>query len=478
MGKEIKKSEFSEADFNEYDKRLDAETKILKSLFERKYFTAMAPKCGIELEAWLVDKNFHPAPDAPEFLKDLSNPNIVAEIAKYNFEINGNPYEFNEEVFGIISKEMKIYWDLCKASAKKMKLMPVTIGTLPTLTADKMTLDILSPQKRYFALNNEVMRRRDHAPIVLNISGKDKLYYENDSVITECAATSLQIHYGVSLDDSARYYNAFVLASSFMAAISANSPFFYGKELWDESRIVIFEQSVAMDSFPDKNGNTTKRVTLGNGYCKESLMELFETNQELYPVLLPECRDTEPEDMKHLLLHNGTIWRWNRPLFCREEDGRLSLRIEHRVPSSGPTIVDTTANIVFFIGLVEYLANMDIAPETLIDFKTADKNFYNSCKKGLDAKVTWIDGKEYSMDDLMLTDIIPNVEKHLNDKRIKQTDIDYYLNDVILNRVKTKQNGANWQKAYINKNGYNFEGMLEQYMKYQLENLPVYQWKV
>ncbi len=478
MGQEIDSLNFLDLDFVVFKKKVDEETDILRKIFKDKKFTELPPKCGIELEAWLVDKNYKPAAESHKFLEKLNHPNIVPEIAKFNFEINGNPYECDKYVFSKISEEIKVYWGFCKQVAKEMELMPVIIGTLPSLTQDMLSLDVLSPQKRYFALNNEVMKRRDHKPILLNISGADQLKIEYDSVITECAATSLQIHYGVTLENSARFYNAFVIASSFMAAISANSPYFFGKELWDESRIVIFEQSVAIDSWPDKEGNTISRVTLGNNYCKDSLLELYEVNQELYPVLLPECKNTKPEELKHLQLHNGTIWRWNRPLFAIEKDGRLSLRIEHRVPSSGPSICDTTANIAFFIGLVEYLAHMKTPPESLIDFKTADKNFYNACKKGLDAKVKWIDGKEHNINELILNELMPNIQLQLENKGIEQADIDYFLNDVILNRVKTKINGAGWQKAYIKKHGTNFENMTRAYIENQLKNIPVYRWPV
>lgn len=46
------------------------------------------------------------------------------------------------------------------------------------------------------------------------------------------------------------------------------------------------------------------------------------------------------------------MWRWVRPLIGFDFDGQLHLRIEQRVPSAGPTLVDCVANAAFYYGMV------------------------------------------------------------------------------------------------------------------------------
>jgi hypothetical protein len=62
-------------------------------------------------------------------------------------------------------------------------------------------------------------------------------------------------------------------------------------------------------------------------YARESILECFEANRTRYPVLLPAVMDEPPESLAHLRLHNGTIWRWNRPLIGFDEQG-------HRIAGS------------------------------------------------------------------------------------------------------------------------------------------------
>jgi hypothetical protein len=50
--------------------------------------------------------------------------------------------------------------------------------------------------------------------------------------------------------------------------------------------------------------------------------------------------------LAELSLHNGTIYRWNRPIYD-VVDGRPHLRVENRVLPAGPTVVDAVAGGLF-----------------------------------------------------------------------------------------------------------------------------------
>ena len=477
MGQEIRGTSFTQADEQEYHRRLREETKILKRWFDHETFDNSQLKCGIELEAWLTTRDFIPWPKSDKFIEKLNDPMVVPEISKFNFELNTNPYEIEGKAFSKLEKEVLQVWENCQKTAEEMKLKAVLIGTLPTLRDYMLTMDNLSPQKRYSVLNKRVMDLRGDAPIVLDIQGRDAIHVEHNNVITECAATSLQTHFGCSQKDAPKYYNASIIASSLIAAVCANSPYFYGKSLWDETRVPVFEQSVNVKAFHKLHGETATRVTLGNGYVHDSLLELFIENLDGYPILLPEITESDPEWLNHLRLHNGTIWRWNRPLIGLNQDGTPSLRLEFRVPSAGPSIKDSVANAIFQIGLVHALFKEE-GIEKKIPFNVARENFYSACKEGFVANLKWTDGKMHTAQQLLMTKLLPEIRNSLKELGIDQSEIEHYIDGVIKPRLVTGQNGAEWQKKFVQAHGPRFQELMEAYYANQIKNIPVHEWDI
>ncbi|MDD1641634.1 MAG: glutamate--cysteine ligase, partial [Methylococcaceae bacterium] len=132
---------------------------------------------------------------------------------------------------------------------------------------------------------------------------------------------STSAHIQLPLRIAHHFYNASIIASAPMVALCANAPFLFGKELWHESRIPLFEQAVASGGFGGAAHGPLKRVSFGSDYAKNSIIECFEENLLHFPVLLPVDQNSAVEAFGHLRLHNGTIWRWNRPLIGFDEDG-------------------------------------------------------------------------------------------------------------------------------------------------------------
>lgn len=479
MGQDIQSSRFSQEDLEKFKKRLEQETNLLKSWFDENSFCKASPKIGIELEGWLVDKNSLPAPKSPDFLNSLSHKQIVPEISTFNFEINSNPYPFTGKSFRELSDEMNSIWSSCNKAALSLNIRPVLMGTLATLRPEMLSLDYISSNNRYRVMNNQIMDFRNGEPLHIHLEGKDEIDIDMDSVITECAATSLQIHLGVNQQNAKRYYNASLIASAFAVAVSANSPYFFGKELWDESRIAAFEQSVEMKDFKGRGGEYVTRVTMGDGYVQDSLFELFKENIDLYSVLLPELQESSPlENLDHLKLHNGTIWRWTRPIIGDSPNGKKHLRIEQRTPSSGPTIADSIANSMFFLGLCDFLARMAKAPEDLLSFYDNKENFYLASKQSLYCRVTWLDGKKHDMIHLIKNQLLPGIKESLQKRKIAQEDIDYYIGSIIQGRLDTGINGARWQKAWIHFHGKKFQELMEVYVENQKSGKPVHLWSL
>jgi hypothetical protein len=478
MGQEIHQQHFSEKDMAEFQKRLRDETKILKSWFDKDIFSKNSPMTGIELEAWLVDNDMLPDPVGEEFLKSLNDKQVVPEISRFNFEINSDPYDMTGKVLSTLQSELNTIWKKCENHAKDMNSNALMMGTLATLRPNMLSLEYLSPNNRYSVMNQQVMNFRHGKPMKIKLEGKDELELEMDSVIAECAATSLQIHMGVTQENAKRYYNASVISSAFVTALSANSPYFFGKELWDESRIMTFEQAVEMNSYRGKGGKNITRVTLGNDYVHNSMLELFLENLDGYPVLLPEVHEGPAEDLSHLQLHNGTIWRWTRPIIGIEKNGNHHLRIEQRTPSAGPTVHDSIANTAFFLGLCDYLATLETPPEDQLSFEDNRDNFYKAAKQSLYCRVKWTDGKLHDINELITNKLLPGVKQCLEKRGFDKEDLEFYIDHIIGGRLKKGINGARWQKAWIHSHGKRFQELMEVYLKNQASGTPVHEWKI
>jgi hypothetical protein len=259
--------------------------------------------------------------------------------------------------------------------------------------------------------------------------------------------------------------------------VSANSPFLFGKNLWAETRIPVFEQAVAVGGYDGAVFGPIRRVTLGSGYVRESLFELFEENLQHYPVLLPVDYGEAGPELHHLRLHNGTIWRWNRPLIGFDAKGRPHLRLEHRVMPAGPSLIDTLANAAFYYGTVTALAAREQAPESDLDFVTARDNFYEAARLGLRAHMVWLDGGHQPVLKILADELLPLAEQGLQQLGVAQDEIEYYLG-VVAARIDSGQNGTHWQRAWVERHGRNMQRLTTAYVKHQESGLPVHEWTV
>lgn len=475
MGDEIAHSRFSEADFANFQEHLAAETALLQQWFDERAFSTQVPVCGLELEAWLIDADAEPAPINRRFLERIDDPMVVAELARFNVELNVDPQPLHGGALGRLHSELDATWTKCHRVAQALDARPVMVGILPSVRQSHLTLANMSDLKRYRALNDQVLKLRDGAPLSLDIHGREHLAIEHHDVMLESATTSLQLHLKVGLDKAVRYYNAAQILSAPMVAASANSPYLFGRDLWEETRVPLFEQSVEVGGFAGASRGPVRRVSFGTGYAKESLFECFVENLEHFPVLLPTAVDAPAHELRHLRLHNGTIWRWNRPLIGYDGDGTPHLRIEHRVMPAGTSVVDSIASSAFFYGLVEALATREVAPELALPFATARDNFYAAAKDGLDAHITWLDGRRLPMQTLLLDQLVPLARYGLGLLGIDAGQRDLYL-DIIKQRVRNACTGSGWQRAWVARHGHDMQALTEAYYARQQSGDPVHDW--
>lgn len=475
MGQEINTIQFDQGDFCRFQQLLTQETALLEQQCAKDSLSTRSHVGGLEAEAWLVDSEYRPMPDNERFLAALNDSYVVPELARFNFELNVAPCALKGDGLKRLHQSLAQTWNRCRAQAELLGEHALMVGILPTVEEADFSLANMSPLNRYYALNEQVLRARLGKPLVLDVAGHEHLRVEQRDVMLESAATSFQVHWQVAGCDVRRYFNAAIALSCATVAVAANSPFLFGRDLWEESRIPLFEQAVEVGGFAGAARGPVRRVTFGSSYARHTIVELYRENLEHYPVLLPICANTGPQDLVHLRLHNGTIWRWNRPLVGFDEDGTPHLRIEHRVMAAGPTVVDSMSNAAFFYGAAQYLAAQVSGLETRLPFATAKHNFYAAAQHGLTARVAWIDGETLSVRALVLDRLLPAAEQGLAQLGVDATLAKNYL-DVIAMRVASGQTGSRWQQAFIAQYGRDFAALTRAYAEHQTGEAAVHTW--
>lgn len=474
LGQEIAATGFTEEDFERFRAQLAQETERLLACHASGGLSQAGPVIGVELEAWLIDRNFFPAPHNQSFLKRLGDPLVVAELSRFNIELNAPPQQLAGDGLLRLEYQLGDSWQRCVANAHKDVDTVIAIGTLPTLREEDLSLDNMTPSNRYAALNRELQSLRENRPLSIDIEsaipGGEALHTVHQDCMIEAAATSFQLHLQVPPAELPAYLNASMILSAPLVALAANSPFLFGKPLWHETRIPTFEQSIEQ-----AGGNALHRVTFGTGYAGPDPSAIFAENLAQYPVLLPFAGEDEPAHYPCLRLHNGTIWRWNRPLVGFDEDGTPHLRIEQRVMPAGPSTLDMMANAAFYYGAVHGLAQGCSNPEARLPFETARANFYEAAKHGMGAQLTWFDGERRGARDL-LEALVPLAAEGLKAQGVNGELVERYL-DVAAMRTATGQNGATWQLAHFARHGDVF-AMTADYLEHQRSGMPVHEWIV
>jgi hypothetical protein len=470
MGDEIHKEHFEQVDFDRFQQRLEQETELLRALFAERAFDNSTRLLGYELELCLADRNGDPSRINTSLLDAANNPLFTTELARFNMEINGNVFPFQGNVFHQIEADLAQLYQQAEDAARDLDSQIGLFGVFPSVTEEHLNPDTyMTELHRYKLLNRQLLSMRGR-PVRLHLDGEEQLDIEKHDVMLEALATSLQIHTQVPFDEIVPTYHAGLWSSMLVLAATANSPLVLGKCCWQESRIGIFKQSVDTRNSQEIEDRIVPRVHFGKGYI-ESLLDLFEDNFYYSPIL-PEVLDRPLEDLHHLALHNGTIWRWVRPIIARNKDGSYHLRLELRVVPSGPTLIDTIANLVFYVGLTEGLKTLG-TQLTQVPFKTLESDFYRAAREGLDTTAHWPDGEELPLKQILLERALPLARDTLQAAGIE--DSGYWL-DIIEARVTTGATGSKWISAHWKLFGDSAQ-LVRDYIAQAKTNKPVHQWQ-
>ncbi|HMK91117.1 MAG TPA: hypothetical protein VK446_15980 [Methylocystis sp.] len=467
MGEEIGASGFRSEDFALFSRRLAQETDLARAMFEAQAFAREGYRLGFEIEAWILDHNYFPAPVNERLLATLDNPLAVPELSRFNIELNCEPLSLASGALDRAEAGLSALWRDCNAVAHGLDANMVMIGTLPTIRDEDLSLANLTPLNRFVRLNEELQKQRAGAPVRVDISGEDRLLCEHHDLMLEAAATSFQIHLQTPADLALTFYNAGLAAAGPLLAACGNAPFLFGKSLWEETRIALFEQAI--------NFGSAARVGLGSGYLKRSGVEHFEENLRDHPPLLPVPFDDPPGKLRHLRLHNGTIWRWNR-LLIGFDDGAPHLRIEHRILPSGPTLADMIANTALYLGLVGHLAGLGDDGTGGLSFAEAAANFYAAARHGLEAEFAWPGVGRAPAGRLLLERLIPAARAGLAAFGLAAQD--GWRLDIIEARVRAQRTGAAWQRAALKAAKGDRHRLMAAYCERQRSGAPVHEWEL
>jgi CBS domain-containing protein/gamma-glutamyl:cysteine ligase YbdK (ATP-grasp superfamily) len=408
-------------------------------------------RVGAEQELILVDRQRRPSPVAMEVLEALDDDRFSTELARFNVEVNVPPIPAGPSVLSTVELEVTQLVERVAEEAARHGADVVLTGILPCLNQRDLTLDNITPKERYHRLNDATMALAN-GRVLLHILGSDELRVEHDSVMLEACNTSFQVHLQVGAREFPRVYNAAQAVLAPVMAVATNSPFLFGKRLWSETRIAVFRQSIDTRASSPALRELSPRVRFGDAWVRSSVVELFEEDIVRFRTLMTREPVEDPmavldqggvPRLACLQLHNGTVYRWNRPCYG-VTDGRPHLRIECRVLPSGPTVLDEVANSAFWLGLIAEHEHFGDIPARL-DFGDAKANFFAAARRGLHTSFTWLDGETVSARTLITQTLLPVAARGLARLGVAEDEAGRYL-DVIAERTRTGQTGSRWME--------------------------------
>src|SRR3954463_11741693 len=450
MGDEVVANVFTREDRQRYREKVKRNLDVFARMLSEARFDADKRSIGLEIELNLTEETGDPALANQHVLELIADEDFQTELGQFNVEINIPPRSLAAGVFAELEDCVRADLNNAEQAARGAHVHLLMTGILPTLTPDLLNRDALSANPRYALLNEQIFAARGE-DLHIVIEGPERLVMYADSIAPESACTSVQLHQLVDPAAFGPHWNAAQAIAGFQLAIGANSPFFFQRELWRETRIALFEQST--DTRPEelKAQGVRPRVWFGERWIT-SIFDLFEENVRYFPALLPLVEDEDPEAvleagdtprLPELRLHNGTIYRWNRPVY-EVVRGRPHVRVENRVLPAGPTVVDILANAAFYYGVVRMLVDSERPLWTQMSFSAAEDNLHAGARDGIEARVYWPGVGDVPVTELVLRRLLPLAHEGLERFAVDPHARDRLL-EIVERRCVGETNGAAWQ---------------------------------
>ncbi|GMQ82317.1 MAG: glutamate-cysteine ligase family protein [Rhodothermia bacterium] len=426
------------------------DVRAMEHMLQEGMFETGIRRIGAEQELFLVDDRYQPAPLAEEVLERNQDPRLVSELTRFNLEFNLDPCVFEGQCLSQLQNQIEEVLSDVRDLAAEDRAHVVMVGILPTIHEYDLRIENMAPHARYFALNDAFMELMG-GTAQYQIRGVDELFFQHENIMMEGCNTSFQTHFQVTPDEFAHFYNIAQLIAAPVLSSATNSPILFGKRLWRETRIALFQQAVDTRSSNLYLRDMSPRVHFGSEWVDSSVTELYKEDIARFRVIISNVFDDAFEVLREggvpklaaLRLHNGTVYRWNRACYGIT-DGKPHLRIENRILPAGPSVIDEIANASFWFGLVLGIAHRydDIRP--LLPFDAAKDNFVTVARQGMASEIQWIDGKRWPIGQLITKELIPICREGLEGADIDSSDIDTYLG-LLEERVSSRMTGSQWQ---------------------------------
>ncbi|MCB0806783.1 MAG: hypothetical protein KDC05_13370, partial [Bacteroidales bacterium] len=451
MGDFNVKNMSSPAELRNFTQHLLKDIQALEMMLEKGWFETDPIRIGAEQELCLVDRNWKPAPLNLEILEKANNPSLTNELARFNLEINLLPKIFRGSCFSDLEKELDENLKKLRKVTSGFDANVIFTGILPSIRKFDVEMDNITPFDRYYALMESIKKLRGDQ-YDLKMRGIDELNIKLDSALIEACNTGFQVHLQVTPDEFVRKYNIAQAISAPVLGIAVNSPMLFGKRLWKESRIALFQQSIDTRSSSEHLRDRSPRVMFGNHWADGSILDIYREDIVRFRVLLGANFEQDSMEMvengqvpklKALTVHNSTVYRWNRPCYGVSDNGKPHLRIENRILPSGPSIPDEIANAAFWLGLMNGFGDVYQDVTKMIDFDSVRSNFFITANHGLQSNITWLKNKPISVRELIKKELLPIAREGLAKKNVNKKDIDLYLG-IIEERNRKNTTGSNW----------------------------------
>ncbi len=437
----------------QFTRKLLTDLRAIEKMLEGGAIESGVRRIGAEQELFLVNQRWGAANNNLDILADLADDDhFTTELGRFNLEFNLDPMMWGGNCLSQMEGQLDRLLARVREAAEKHGTQVVMTGILPTLEKADLSLDHMTPKPRYFALNEAMTRLRGGA-YIFHLKGQDELKLTHDSVMLEACNTSFQVHFQTGPEEFARLYNIAQAVAAPVLAAATNSPLLFGKRLWRETRIALFQQSVDTRATGATSHlrEQSPRVRFGRGWVDESVMEIFQEDVSRFRVLLAADVEEDPfhvlaaggvPTLQALRLFNGTIYRWNRPCYGISE-GKPHLRIENRVLPAGPSLIDEVANAALWLGLMSAVYDQHPDIRESLQFDQVKENFVAAARLGLGAHLWWIGHKDVPARELLLEELIPLARHGLELGKLDSADIDRYLGTLI-ERVESGKSGSQW----------------------------------
>nr|SBO92174.1 FIG01127487: hypothetical protein [Nonomuraea gerenzanensis] len=480
---------FSREDRRKYREKVHRCLDVFAQMLRESRFEFEHPLAGLEIELNIVDQHGEAAMRNAEVLAAIAQPDWATELGQFNIEINIEPQTLTGDGALRLENDVRARLNHAEERARSEGGHLALIGILPTLREQDIGEGTLSANPRYRLLNEQIFAARGE-DLHLAIEGVERLDTHADSVAPEAACTSVQLHLQVSPETFAAHWNAAQAIAGAQVAVAANSPYLFGKELHRETRITLFEQATDTRPAELKAQGVRPRVWFGERWIT-SVFDLFEENVSYYPALLPLCDEEDPRaelergrvpHLHELTLHNGTVYRWNRPVYA-VVNGVPHLRVENRVLPAGPSVADIAANAAFYYGLMRVLPYDERPVWSQMSFRAAEDNLAAAARHGLDARLYWPGLGEVPASELILRRLLPMAHDGLARWGVHGPVADRLLS-IIEGRCLAGRTGANWQVDRVRAQAGSgdrheaLRGMTLEYIERMHTNEPVHTWDV